>query len=102
MAGLSGLNRDVPPFMTVSGHYPPVVRGVNKRGLTRAGLTEEEQERVFDAHRRLYREGGVLLANAEALAGEDGLDDNVRAIVESILRSHGQRFGRYLESLRRE
>ncbi len=40
IAGLAGLNRDVPPFLIVSGHYPPRVRGVNKRGMARAGLSE--------------------------------------------------------------
>jgi len=102
VAGLAGLNRDVPPFMTVSGHYPPKVRGVNKRGLTRAGLTEAQQECVHDAYKRLYRDGGVLVNNAKALAAEEGLDENVRAIVEAIIRSNEHRYGRYLESLRRE
>ena len=40
VAGLAGINRDIPPFLTVSGHYPPRVRGVNKRGLNRAGLSD--------------------------------------------------------------
>lgn len=102
VAGLAGLNRDVPPFMTVSGHYPPVVRGVNKRGLQRAGLNDQQQECIFEAYRRLYREDGALVTNAKDLAAEDGLDENVRAIVEAILRSSEHRFGRYQESLRRE
>ncbi len=102
VAGLAGLNRDVPPFMTVSGHYPPRVRGVNKRGLIRAGLNEEQQECIHDAYKRLYRDGGVLLNNAKALAAEDDLDENVRVIVDAILKSNEHRYGRYQESLRRE
>jgi UDP-N-acetylglucosamine acyltransferase len=99
-AGLSGINRDVPPFLTVSGHYPLKVRGVNKRGLKRAGLTEEQQQQVIDAYRKLYRKGGALLENAKALAQEDGLDENVQAMVDMIIRSSQHQFGRYLEKFR--
>jgi UDP-N-acetylglucosamine acyltransferase len=100
--GLAGLTQDVPPFLIVSGHHPATVRAVNKRGLARAGLDEEQRERIHEAYRRLYRRGGALLANARELASEDGLDENVQAIVDSILRSGEHRFGRYLETLRRE
>ncbi|NLZ03876.1 MAG: acyl-ACP--UDP-N-acetylglucosamine O-acyltransferase [Phycisphaerae bacterium] len=101
VAGLAGLTHDAPPYMMVSGHYPSCVRGVNKRGLHRAGLDEQQQERIFEAYHRLYREGTPLLVAARALAREDGLDANVRLIVDAILRSGEHRFGRYLESLRR-
>ncbi len=100
-AGLAGINRDVPPFLTVSGHYPPRVRGVNKRGLQRAGLSEQQQARIFEAYRKLYRQGGTLLENAMALAQEDGLDENVRAMIDAITKSSEQQFGRYLEKFRR-
>jgi len=99
-AGLAGINRDVPAFLIVSGHYPPKVRGVNKRGMSRAGLSEQQQQKIFDAYKRLYRQGGALLENAKALAQEDGLDDNVRAMVDMIIKSGEQRFGRYLEKFR--
>jgi len=99
-AGLAGINHDVPPFLVVSGHYPPRVRGVNKRGLLRAGLDEQSQKKVFEAYRKLYRKGGALLENAKALSQEDGLDENVRAMVDAITRSSEQRFGRYLEKFR--
>jgi UDP-N-acetylglucosamine acyltransferase len=100
-AGLTGINRDVPPFLIVSGHYPPRIRGVNKRGLQRAGLSEQQQERIFEAYSKLYRQGGALLENATALAQEDGLDENVRAIIDAIAKSSEQQFGRYLEKFRR-
>jgi UDP-N-acetylglucosamine acyltransferase len=100
-AGLAGISRDIPPFLTISGHYPPRVRGINKRGLERAGLSKEQQERISEAYRKLYRQGGTLLKNAMALAQEDGLDENVRAMVDSIIKSSEQQFGRYLEKFRR-
>ena len=99
-AGLAGINRDVPPFLIVSGHYPPRIRGVNKRGMVRAGLGEQQQQRIFEAYKKLYRRDGTLLENARVLASEDGLDREVQAMVEAITRSSEQRFGRYLEKFR--
>ncbi|MHC4634361.1 MAG: acyl-ACP--UDP-N-acetylglucosamine O-acyltransferase [Planctomycetota bacterium] len=99
-AGLAGINRDVPPFVIISGHYPPLVRGVNKRGLARAGLTEEKQQEIIKAYKKLYREDGALLEKAKALAAEEGLDENVREMVDVIINSGEQRYGRYLEKFR--
>ncbi len=101
-AGLAGINHDIPPFLIVSGHYPPKIRGVNKRGLVRAGLSEQQQQRILEAYKKLYRQSGSsLLESAKALAKEDGLDENVRAMVDVIIKSGEQRFGRYLEKFRR-
>ncbi|OHB57301.1 MAG: acyl-[acyl-carrier-protein]--UDP-N-acetylglucosamine O-acyltransferase [Planctomycetes bacterium RBG_13_44_8b] len=101
-AGFAGLNRDVTPFVVVSGHYPPEVRTVNKRGLMRAGLDAEQQKAINDAFRILYKKNTSLLENAKTLAATDGLDENVKAMVNSIIKSSEHRFGRYLESLRKE
>lgn len=100
-AGLAGINRDIAPFLIVSGHYPPRVRGVNKRGLDRAGLSEKQQEKIFGAYKKLYRQSGTVLENAKALAQEDGLDENVRAMIDMIIKSSEHQFGRYLEKFRR-
>lgn len=100
-AGFAGINHDVPPFVIVSGHYPPEVRSVNKRGLERAGLTQEQQAKIVEAFKKIYRDNeGVLLERVKALAGEDGLDENVRAMVDAIIRSSQHRFGRHLELFR--
>ncbi len=99
-AGLAGINHDIPPFLIVSGHYPPRVRGVNKRGLVRAGLGEQQQQKIVEAYKKLYRRGGALLENAKALAQEDGLDENVQAMIDTIIKSSEQRFGRHLEKFR--
>ncbi len=101
VAGLSGLARDIPPFLIVSGQHPPKIRGVNKRGLKRAGLSEQQQEHIYTAYKRLYRQGGTLLANAQALAEQEGLDENVRMMIDAIFKSCQHRFGRYRETLRR-
>jgi UDP-N-acetylglucosamine acyltransferase len=98
-AGLSGITRDIPPFLITSG-YPPVIRGVNKRGLSRAGLGDGQKRAVMDAYKKLYRSGGTLLENAQALADQKGNDENVCAIVDAILHSTRHSFGRYLETFR--
>ena len=99
-AAMSILTRDVPPFVIVCGSYPTRVRGVNIRGLRRAGVDIEHQQRIVEAYRRLYRQGGALLENARKLAEQDGRDENVGAMIEAIERSSQHRFGRYLESFR--
>lgn len=99
-AGLAGINKDVPPFLIVSGHYPPRVRGVNKRGMVRAGLNEEQQQKIFEAYHKLYRQGGALLENAKTLSQENGLDENVRAMIDTITKSSQHQYGRYLEIFR--
>ena len=60
----------------------------------------KQQQNVLDAYKKLYRQGGALLENAKTLAQQDGLDENVRAMVEAIIKSSEQRFGRYLEKFR--
>jgi UDP-N-acetylglucosamine acyltransferase len=102
IAGLAGITHDVPPFLIASGHYPVKIRGVNKRGLLRAGLDRQQQTNIYEAYKKLYRRGSTLLANARELAEQDGLDENVRDLIGSILNSYRHRFGRYRESLRTE
>ncbi|UCG57344.1 MAG: acyl-ACP--UDP-N-acetylglucosamine O-acyltransferase [Phycisphaerales bacterium] len=101
VCGLAGVTQDVPPFLIVSGHIPVRVRGVNKRGLQRAGLNQDQQEKICRAYRELYRRGGTLLARAQTLAQEHGLDENVKAMTDAIINSSKHRFGRYLETLRK-
>jgi UDP-N-acetylglucosamine acyltransferase len=99
-SGLSGINHDVPPFVIVSGHYPLRVRGINKRGLARAGLNNQQQKNIFEAYKKLYRNKKPLLENAKELAATDNLDENVREMVDAIIKSSQQRFGRFLEQFR--
>lgn len=101
VAGLAGINRDIPPFLIISGHYPQKVRGVNERGMQRAGMNEQQKDNICQAYKKLYRQGSVLLENAKALAQEDGLDENVRAMIDVITKSGEHRFGRYREKCRR-
>lgn len=96
-AGYTGINHDVPPFVIVSGHYPVEVRAINKRGLSRAGLNEEQQARIYEAFKFIWRSDGPVLERVKELASRDGLDENVKAICDAMLTSSRQRFGRNLE-----
>jgi UDP-N-acetylglucosamine acyltransferase len=100
-AGMTGINKDVPPFLIVSGHYPPEVRGINKRGLVRAGLNQQQQKAILEAYKRLYRDDKTpLLQKAKEMAQETNHDENVRDMLNAIIRSSEHRFGRYLETFR--
>ncbi|MCD4830643.1 MAG: acyl-ACP--UDP-N-acetylglucosamine O-acyltransferase [Anaerohalosphaeraceae bacterium] len=99
-AGFSGLNRDVPPYVIVSGHYPPEVRSINKRGLMRSGLSERQQKEIFRTFKKLFRQESPLLENAKAVLAEDGIDENARAMAQTIINSSKHRYGRYLETFR--
>ncbi len=101
-AGFAGINHDVPPFVIISGHYPPEIRLINKRGLARAGYTEQQQQAINDAFKFLFRSKTPLLENAKALAAKPDIDENVKAMTDAIIKSSSHRFGRYLESLRRK
>jgi len=99
-AGLAGINHDVPPYVIVSGHYPMEVRAVNKRGLTRAGLTESQQKAVSKAFKYIWRNNGPVLERAKKLAAKGDLEMPVQEIVDALTRSSKQRFGRHLELFR--
>jgi UDP-N-acetylglucosamine acyltransferase len=52
--GCAKIVQDVPPFMTADGN-PLAVRGINKIGLERQGLTPEAIRSLKEAYRILYR-----------------------------------------------
>ena len=58
LGGMSRIDRDVPPYMTVEGN-PCRVRGLNAVGLKRGGIAEAGQGQVYrelkEAYRLLYR-----------------------------------------------
>jgi len=54
MAFNTGLTRDVPPYVMVSGH-PGIPRGINKEGLKRRDFSKEQIRTVLNAYKILYR-----------------------------------------------
>ncbi len=51
-----GVTRDVPPYVTVSGH-PASPHGINSEGLKRRGFGAEQVRNIKRAYRLLYRDG---------------------------------------------
>jgi UDP-N-acetylglucosamine acyltransferase len=100
VGGLSAITHDITPFIIVSGAYPLRVRSINKRGISRAGLSTEQGAMVVRAFRKLYRSDGALFDNAMSLAAEPNLDPSVKSMIDSVINSSKHRFGRHLETLR--
>ena len=50
----TGLTRDVPPYVMVSGH-PGIPRGINKEGLKRRDFSKEQIRTILNAYKLLYR-----------------------------------------------
>lgn len=66
IGGLSGITRDVLPFMLVAGH-PPEPHGINQEGLKRRGFAAEQIRNLKEAYRILYRSGLRLVEAREQL-----------------------------------
>ena len=101
-AAYSCITADVPPFVKVQGANPSEIRGLNTPGLTRGGITPESLAAIEKAYRTLFmRRGGKTLAQALAeVESQDGIDENVRYLVDSLKRTMQHRFRRYREQFR--
>lgn len=55
IAAMSGVKRDVPPYMMIEG-YPAEVRGLNIVGLRRDGWSREEVEGMKEAFRKIFHD----------------------------------------------
>lgn len=86
IGGLSGITRDVLPFMMVAGH-PPEPRGINQEGLKRRGFSAEQIRNLKEAYRLLYRSGLRLVEAREQLAGLAATQPEVKSILEFLDRS---------------
>lgn len=79
VAGMSRVDRDVPPFMLVEGN-PSRVRGLNQIGLQRAGFADLDNGRLYrelkQAFRSLYR-SGLSLGEATAKLGDWAADNEL-------------------------
>lgn len=96
--GYSRVHHDIPPFMKATDNR---VRAVNKVGLQRAGLSPDDIDAVEEAARRLFF--GKVKAMATALRDFDtmnGINPNVKQLVEFLRRRDAGKHGRYLEGLR--
>jgi UDP-N-acetylglucosamine acyltransferase len=98
VSGAARVHHDVPPFVKVDG--ADQVRGLNTVGLRRSGFADSDIEALEDACRRLfYRSKPFARAMAE-FDMENGINPQVKRLVEFLRRRDQGRHGRYLESLR--
>ncbi len=63
----SGINRDVPPYITISGN-PGEPKGINLEGLKRRGFEKEQLRNIRNAYRLLYRSGMRLQEATDEIA----------------------------------
>lgn len=101
VGGLSRMVQDVPPFVILEGH-PSRVRGINKIGLQRSGVSEEEIEELNVAFKRLFRSREPRKQVIQAMQAEGAESRLVRDLLESLLLTERGAKGRYRESLREE
>ncbi len=95
--GNTGMQRDVPPYMRVSGMYNFEIHGVNTVGLQRNGFSDDAIEQLHQAWRRLWRRrnGEVFADVLGELDTSENLAEPVRYLVDFIKQSNLHRFGRY-------
>ncbi|MFN3360253.1 MAG: acyl-ACP--UDP-N-acetylglucosamine O-acyltransferase [Pseudanabaenaceae cyanobacterium] len=87
VGGMSRIERDVPPFMTVEGN-PSRVRAINRIGLERAGVDAETIEEIKNAFRILYRQGLTLQEALSKLANSS--NPYIRHLHDFLLASSTQ------------
>jgi UDP-N-acetylglucosamine acyltransferase len=100
VGGMARIVVDVPPFMIYEGN-PSEVRGVNSRGLSRNGFTEPQIENIKTAYKKLFRNRKSAAGLVE-LTQEFPNDANIQYLVEFMQRRNQGKFGRYLETVRRD
>jgi UDP-N-acetylglucosamine acyltransferase len=82
--GLTGIGKDVPPYMIVSGVNQ--IRGLNVVGLKRAGFSAEARERVKQGYKILYR-SGLNVNQALAKLESEHLGAEVQIIIDFVRSS---------------
>ncbi len=102
VGGLTRLVQDVPPYVIIEGH-PSRVRDLNKIGLSRGGVSDEEIEVLKDVFRRVFRgDRPRSQVVAELKQAPEFSSPHVAHLVESLENADRGHKGRYREILREE
>jgi len=101
VGGLTPVRRDVPPFVKFDGD-PNEVRAINEEGLKRHNFSDQDIVDLKQAFRQLFRTGNSISENLKAMADREGLNGYVTYLCEFLQRSCNGRFGRYLETARKD
>jgi UDP-N-acetylglucosamine acyltransferase len=99
VGGLSGITRDVPPFMVVDGH-PSAVRGVNRTGLKRRGYTDAQIEPLKTAWKMLFSDTTPLITQAVELEKQYPDQPDIALLLAFMRASMAGKYGRARENLR--
>lgn len=83
----SGVTRDVPPFVTVSG-MPADPHGLNAVGLRRRDFSRQQIQAIRHAYRVLYRSGLRLEEALKELEDDARQSPEVAAMVDFIRDTH--------------
>ena len=99
VGGAAKIRKDVPPFVKVDGSDR--IRGLNDEGLRRAGFADADIDALEKACRRLFCDKEKpFSAVMNDFNTQNGLNPQVKKMIEFLrLRDLGKH-GRYLESLR--
>lgn len=82
VGGLTGVSRDVPPFVLADGHRAKLI-GLNVIGLRRNGFTQEQRSSIKTVYRIVFR-SGLRLAEALMRAESEHPSPATREIVRFI------------------
>jgi len=99
IGGLTGVTRDVPPFMVFDGH-PGIVRGINRNGLKRRGYSDEQLRALKMAYRLLFSDTTPLTTQAVELERMYPSNREINILLTFLRESANGKFGRYRETLR--
>ena len=101
VGGLSGITRDVPPFMVVEGGDAKV-RAVNTKGLARRGFSDEQIACLKTAYRLLFRDTTPMATQVVELEKLYPKNREIETLLAFVRESTNGRFGRARENLRRK
>ena len=99
VGGLTGVTRDVPPFMVVDGSEAPV-RAVNTKGLARRGFSPEQIATLKTAYRLLFKDPTPVSTQALELEKMYPGSAEIQTLLAAIRASLSGKFGRARENLR--
>lgn len=101
IAGMSRVNRDVPPFVMVEG-APAEPRWVNTVALHRREWPANDIERMKEAFRAVFEEGGTSVDRIAAARSTFRDDPRVNRLCDALERTHMGVYGRWRENARAE
>lgn len=83
IGGLSGISKDVPPFVIVSGTRKNMrISGINKIGLRRHGFSNEVLKKLDRAYKIIFMSSELLLQDAlDKAAAEMGDNEQVNRLI---------------------